>query len=167
MNTNKGSLEIMHSLTELAQEERTNYSFIFAGKVADDIRDSFYSLYSKIKDKVQIAVIDKYCSYNFFASLCISCDAIITPYKRTSQSSGLIGYASQFGKPVIAPNKGLLGSLVEEYNLGILIKDCSPHSLISAYKSVADGIYPRPNKKYCDDNSTEAFNKFILEYLND
>lgn len=167
MNTNKGSLDIMRSLTELSQEEISRYSFIFAGKIADDIKDSFYELYLKIKDNVNIVIIDKYCSYSFFASLCISCDAIITPYKRTSQSSGLIGYASQFGRPVIAPKKGLLGSLVEEYNLGVLINDCSPRSLISAYKSVAEGKCPRPNKKYCEDNNVEAFNKYLLEYIND
>lgn len=167
MNTNKGTLEIMNSLTRLSQEETETYSFIFAGKIAEDIKDSFYALYSKVKENLHIIIIDKYCSYDFFASLCISCDAIITPYKRTSQSSGLIGYASQFGKPVIAPNKGLLGNLVKEYNLGILIKDCTPLSLISAYKSVAEGNCPRPNRKYCEDNSVDEFNKYILEYLND
>ena len=63
----------------------------------------------------------------------MSCDVILTPYKRINTSSGAIGYAAQFKKPVIATGGGLLGKLVNKYHLGVLISDVSG-------ESIADGI---------------------------
>lgn len=167
MNSNKGTIEILRSVKELVLDEKEKYTFFFAGRIAEDIRDVFYGLYERLKNSVQIVVIDQYCDYDFFSSLCTSCDAILIPYKRTSQSSGLIGYASQFGKPVIAPSKGLLGTLVRKYKLGILINDRTPQSLISAYKKVANGQFVSPSNDYCEDNSIESFRDHILKYIND
>ncbi|UKK67567.1 glycosyltransferase family 1 protein [Prevotella communis] len=166
MNSNKGTIEILLSVRELTQDEKEKYTFFFAGRIAEDIREEFYNLYERLKDRVQIVVIDQYCDYDFFASLCTACNAILTPYKRTSQSSGLIGYASQFGKPVIAPSKGLLGNLVGKYKLGLLINDCTPQSLISAYKKVENSQFVSPSKRYCDDNSIESFKEHILKNIN-
>lgn len=165
MNSNKGSLEIMESIRELSQEKKEKYAFFFAGKIYDDIKDDFYGLYNKLRHEVQIVLIDNYCDYDLLFSLCISCDAILTPYKRTSQSSGLIGYASQFGKPVIAPSKGLLGNLVRNYKLGLLINNRDPHTLIAAYNLIAKGEFVSPSRDYCNDNSVESFKKYILNYI--
>jgi glycosyltransferase involved in cell wall biosynthesis len=166
MNGNKGTIELLESLKSLPFSEGQKYAFFFAGKVADSIRERFYALVEEVKDKVQIIVKDEYCSYDFFASLCTACDAVVTPYKRTAQSSGLIGYASQFGKPVIAPDKGLLGQLVKKYDLGILIKDITPNSLISAYKKISDGDYRKPTKRYCEDNTIQKFQEIIAKCFN-
>ena len=167
MNDNKGTLEIAHSLLELSTDEKRKYSFFFAGKMADYIKSEFYGIIEKLKQEgiLDINVVDEYCSYVFFASLCMACNAILTPYRRTAQSSGLIGYASQFGKPVIAPSKGLLGNLVEKYELGLLISDCSPNSLVDAYSKIAQGAVRNPGREYCNDNSVENFQKVLKQSL--
>lgn len=163
MNDNKGTLEIAHSLLELSTDEKRKYSFFFAGKMADYIKSEFYEIIERQKQEgeLEINIVDEYCSYSFFASLCMACNAILIPYRRTAQSSGLIGYASQFGKPVIAPSKGLLGNLVEKYKLGILIRDCSPKSLVEAYEKVAQGKVSNPNRDYCIENSVENFQEVL------
>lgn len=165
MSSNKGTLEVLESIRYLSQEEKNRFAFVLAGRIADDIRNEFYSQYNLLKDNVQMVVVDEYCSYNYFASLCVSCDAILTPYRRTSQSSGLIGYASQFKKPVIAPSKGLLGKLVSDYKLGILVDDCSPQKLIEAYNLIANGRFETPSNDYCEIHSIEAFKIKILNYI--
>ena len=165
MNTNKATLEILESMKGLTPEEKRNYSFFFAGRVESDIKDRFYQLYEELKNDVQIIVKDEFCSYEFFASLCTACDAILTPYRRTAQSSGLIGYASQFGKPVIAVTKGLLGQLVREYELGVLIDDNDPDSMEAGYRRIAEGNFKKPTKKYCEQNSIESFQKTIIDSL--
>ncbi len=162
MNSNKGTIEILKSIRALSKKEKEDYCFFFAGKISSGIKDRFYRLYNELKDEVEIIVKDEFCSYEFFASLCTACDAILTPYRRTAQSSGLIGYASQFEKPVIAVNKGLLGQLVREYELGILIEDNDPESLIEGYRKIAEGTYKKPTKRYCEQNSIESFQKAII-----
>lgn len=169
MNDNKGTLEIAHSLLELSEDEKKKYSFFFAGKMADNIKPEFYEIIERLKQKgeLEINIVDEYCSYSFFASLCMACNAILTPYRRTAQSSGLIGYASQFGKPVIAPSKGLLGNLVEKYKLGVLMHDCSPKSLIEAYGKVAKGKVSNPDREYCIENSVEKFQEVLSRTIKD
>lgn len=159
---NKSTVDILESIKLLNAEERKKFSFAFAGKVYDDIKTRFYSLVNELQGEVQIVVIDKYCSYYTFASMCMACDAILTPYRRTAQSSGLIGYAAQFHKPVIAPNRGLLGDLVKSYGLGLVIDDISPEMLVDAYRKVARGEVDIPNDNYCAQNSVEEFQKVIL-----
>lgn len=162
---NKSTIEILESIKLLNTEEKGTFTFAFAGKVHDDIKPQFYDLINELKGKVQIVVIDSFCPYETFASMCIACDAILTPYRRTAQSSGLIGYASQFHKPVIAPNKGLLGDLVKSYGLGLVIEDNTPEMLVDAYRKVARGEVDIPNDNYCVQNSVEEFQKVILSCM--
>lgn len=165
MNANKGTLEIMESIKELDEIERQKYSFIFAGRIYDDIKNEFYLRYNELKDDAQIIVKDEYCSYDFFASLCEACNAILIPYKRTSQSSGLIGYASRYGKPVLVPSKGLLGHLVLKYKLGILLDSCDSKSLKKAYKRISIGDFVPPNNEYCKINNVKNFQTVIKNNL--
>ena len=161
MNSNKGTLDLLESLVKMEDEECREYAFFLAGRVDKKIKQRFMELVDKVKGKVQIVVKDDYCSYEFFASLCAACNAIVIPYKRTAQSSGLIGYASQFGKPVIAPAKGLLGQLVREYGLGILIEEVTSENLMAAFQKIAKGNYQKPSKRYCEENTIESFQKTI------
>lgn len=161
----KSTLEILHSIISLSQEIAKDYCFVFAGVVQEEIREQFYSLLERAKLNAQIIVHDRYCSYEEFESLCIACNAILTPYKRTSQSSGLIGYASQFHKPVVAVKKGLLGILVSKFNLGLLIDKVDDESLIEAYSKIAAGEVKVPTSDYCEWNSVSNFQKAIISVI--
>ena len=165
LNTNKSTIEILESIRQINDEECGSFAFAFVGVVYEDIKLRFYEIYNELKDKVQIIVKDEYCSYKTFASLCIACDAILTPYRRTAQSSGLIGYAAQFHKPVIAPDKGLLGSLVKSYGLGLLISDISSECLTEAYRKVSRGEVKISDSNYCVNNSVEAFQNVVFNSL--
>lgn len=165
LNGNKGTLEILESIKNLPMDEQGKYVFFFAGRVSDGIKAKFYEILSGIGKKTTVVVKDEFCSYEFLASLCIACDAILTPYRRTAQSSGLIGYASQFGKPVIAVSKGLLGQLVKEFGLGVLVENNSIENLQHSYRVIADGNYQKPTKRYCNQNSITSFQMTIQKSL--
>lgn len=161
MNENKGSKEILKSLIDMKQDDLANKVFFFAGKVENDIKNDFYQLLNEAKKEARIHLIDDFCSFELLGQLCQECDAIIIPYKRTSQSSGIIGYASQFGKPVIGPESGLLGNIIKEFKLGILLREISSESLIKAYKMIEEGTYEKPNKDYCMTHTIESFQDVV------
>lgn len=165
LNTNKGTIELLKSLELLDNHEKKEYVFIIAGSVSEDIKESFYALYNKLKDSVKIIIKDEFCSYEYLAALCETCNALVLPYKRTAQSSGLIGYASQFHKPVIAPNKGLLGRLIKEYDLGLLIDDISSEALVNAYKLVAQKKIEAPSDRYCKNNNVQLYQEVVNNCL--
>lgn len=166
LSVNKSTIEILTSLKHLDDEVKKHYVFIFAGVVHDEIKKEFYQLLESLDSSIQIIVEDRFCTYEEIASFCVSSNALLLPYKRTSQSSGIIGYASQFGCPVIATSKGLLGKLVKQYNLGILIDDITPECLIDAYRRIEEGRTEKPSMQYCDSHNIEQFQSVIKTCIN-
>lgn len=162
----KGTIDILDAIELLNQNELNDKCFIFAGRVYDDIKDEFYRKLEILRDKVQIIVYDEFCDYSFLGSLCMTTDFILIPYKRTSNSSGLIGYAAQFGKPVIAPQEKFLGKLVRKYNLGITIADTKPETIAQEIKKVYENKRDKLfSSKYIEENNVSSFTKVIFKDL--
>lgn len=119
MTSRKGTIEILNAIALLDKEKLVGKRFLFAGKVADAIKEKFYNIIENIKDKANIIVYDKFCEYDFFGEICKAADYILIPYKNVSQSSGLCTYAAQFKTPVIGPSEGLLGEIIRDNGIGI------------------------------------------------
>lgn len=161
MSVRKGTIAILDSLKYLTNEEKSKYVFLFAGKVLPDVFDEFYErVRLLLQTGCNIIVKDEFCSYEYFSSLCNACDCILIPYFETAQSSGIIGYAAQFGRPVIASKYGLLGKLVRKYHLG-LTTDCTSRNLTNLYQRIENWNGQGATRKYCIDNSLQAFQETI------
>lgn len=163
MTERKGTIEILRAISLIAEEELTDIQFVFAGKIQDDIKYIFYQLYDQLKSKVDLVVCDRFCTFEEIAFLCSQSQCIIIPYKETAQSSGVIGYAAQFSKPVIAPSQGLIGKLVKHYRLGILINEINPNEIYNAlfHELPLFNICSMHADKYISDNSVGAFKQII------
>lgn len=161
----KGTMIILDSLNLLSDVDTRKYAFILAGRVPNEIKESFYSKIDEIKKKgVQLYINDSFCEYSFLGALCSECDAILVPYLDTTRSSGIIGYASQFQKPVIAPASGLIGRLVKSYKLGYLIPSLAPNCLCEAYRSFDKKSFDvMSSSMYSSSHNVEEFSKVIRE----
>ena len=115
----KGTIDILKSIIASKKGELKDSCFVFAGRINKNTLNDFYDLLSVAKEKTRILVFDQFCSYDFLWNLCYSCDVILMPYNLTSLSSGILGYAAVFNKPVIGPDNGLIGNLIKKYELGI------------------------------------------------
>lgn len=94
-------------------------------------------------------------------------DVLLMPYKRPEFSSGVLGLAAQYRLPVIGPRSGLLGSLIEEYKLGVTI-NVSVSSLIKAITYFTFNeipFNPEGAESYLNFNSTENFSEVILNTI--
>lgn len=161
LDRRKGTLKILDAISHLSEEERNNSCFIFAGRIYSDIKDEFYKKENNLAGTARIIVKDEFCSYSYLASLCNCCDAIMMPYENANRSSGILGYASQFGKPVISPDSGLIGNLVARYRLGLYGNVKDPGSLAEMMRCVINREYDRPSQEYCSANSVDAFCRII------
>lgn len=158
----KGTLEILNSILLIPEEEQDQYCFVFAGCIQDVIRKDFERLLTEIrKSKVLCLVFNEFCSYEFLGCWCHACDAILLPYLMAYNSSGCIGYAAQFNKPVIGPAYGLLGKLIRQYALGVSLQLISPEKLVQAYHDVVD--FSCQGKEYLMHNSVEQFYQVIIQ----
>ncbi len=163
LSARKGTVLLLKAITLIGKEQLNDMCFIFAGIVNEDIRQEFYSLISYLSGKVQIMVFDSFCSYTFIGSLCASSSYIVLPYSNVSRSSGVLGYAAQFGVPVIGPSHGLIGNLISRYKLGYRYKIEKPAYLSSILQKHAcmqkEMIY---GSSYMTANSVAMFQKVIL-----
>lgn len=160
----KGTLDVIQSIRLLDNEKRSNYWFVFAGTLNKDIKEKFYQIYDEIQDTCHIILNDEFCSFEYLVSLCQACDAILAPYHQTNLSSGMFGYASQFGKPLIAPSQGLIGEIMRKYGLGIEIEQVDEVNLCKAYTMVSNTNIV-VTREYVDNNNVESFLSTISSYL--
>ena len=149
----KGTLEILKAIMITDEKTLSNQSFVFAGKVYDDIREEFYNLLEQAKQRTNILVFDEFCQYDFLYNLCKTCDCILIPYKMTNLSSGILGYAALFNKPVIAPEQGLIGDIVRENSLGVTLRDVSASGISAAFNIYPESII----NNYVTENSVDNF----------
>ena len=164
LSKRKGTLDIMKSIRTLDETNRRNYWFVFAGVIYADMKEAFYQMYDELKNDCHIIVKDEFCSYEYLASLCQACNAILAPYHNTDLSSGMFGYASQFGKPLISPSQGLVGKIVEQYGLGLKINSINEEMLCEAYGKVANEKM-EVTKDYTLNNNVKNFQEMISRYL--
>lgn len=152
----KGTTDILKSIIASKKGELKDSCFVFAGRINKNISNEFYDLLSVAKEKTRVLVFDKFCSYDFLCDLCYSCDVILMPYYLTNLSSGVLGYAALFKKPIVGPNNGLIGKLIEKYHLGIN----TPIPLSSPVFQVQSD--EAGFERYIMTNSLEKFKQIIM-----
>lgn len=163
MNARKGTLLILKALLQIPKEDLKDKVFVFAGKIGKDINNEFFELVAQLQHDVKIIVFNEFCSYEKLADLCTSSDFILIPYKNTSYSSGVVGYASLFNKTVIGPGDGILGKLILRNNLGFVMPSQTVQCLADLIKS-AKKI--RTNgEKYVQKNNVSNFVRSIVTDL--
>lgn len=154
----KGTIDILKSIIASKKGELKDSCFVFAGRINKNISNEFYDLLSVAKEKTKIMVFDQFCSYDFLWNLCYSCDVILMPYYLTNLSSGVLGYAALFHKPVIGPDNGLIGKLIDKYHLGIN----TPIPLMSNVFQVKAHNSEAGCERYVMTNSLEKFKQIIM-----
>lgn len=165
MDVRKGTLDLLKAITLLKKEQMQNRVFIFAGKVSKTIKTNFYNLVNQAKENgARILVYDEFCEFPFLNELCSISDYLVIPYRNTELSSGVIGYAAQFGKRLIGPAEGVIGKLIRQSKGSISIKRLTPEK-IAREISLEQRHACTPNKAYLDKNSVSAFQKTVMEIL--
>lgn len=161
LSERKGTMDVIKSLAMLSADECSKYHFIFAGRLTADIASQFKDIYNSIKDRVSITLFEQFCSYELINNLCYTCDVILATHKKTSLSSGVIGYAAHYRKPLIGSSKGLIGCLIRKYEIGYQIDDITPEILCQTYSKKC--ISGNKASNYEIDNNIEAFNAITLD----
>lgn len=156
MDRRKGTLEILKATQLLTSDQLMNIHFIFAGKVSGFIRDEFYMLVEKAREKgANITIEDDFISYERINDFCHSSNAILAPYLLTDLSSGVIGYGAVHNIPIIGPSNGLIGELIRDNGLGLTIDKISPESISDVL------IAFKPNKIYSEYTKTNTIPSFL------
>lgn len=155
----KGTLNILKAIDQMQPDECKRFVLITAGQ-STPIQPEFNKLVDKIKNKIQIIHIEGFIPFEQLADIFSTCDFVIIPYLTKSQSSGIVGHAAYYEKPVIVARGGVIGKMVRKWKLGILLDEPSTHC-IQEFLSKDIVTYQCKNT-YCIDHSVEIFNKTIF-----
>lgn len=155
----KGTLNILKAIDQMQPDECKRLVLITAGQ-STPIQPEFNKLVDKIKNKIQIIHIEGFIPFEQLADLFSTCDFVIIPYLTKSQSSGIVGHAAYYEKPVIVARGGVIGKMVRKWKLGILLDEPSIYC-IQEFLSKDIVAYQSKNT-YCIDHSVEIFNKIIF-----
>ncbi len=158
----KGTIEILKAIKAADSDVMHKCCFIFAGKIYADIEELFYSLATEVNKKTQIIIYNEFCDYDFIASLCLSSDFLLMPYKVASQSSGVLAYGARFGVPVVGPGFGLIGKLIKRHNLGITLDNTSAREIEIFFNSIETTKYVVATS-YIRDKTVADFVEKIFE----
>ena len=161
----KGTVELLKAILLTPKDVAQQLCFILAGKVPDDLHDEIYSLVGQCSIHTTLIFHDEFCSFEYISEICRRSDFILMPYSQSSSSSGMYGYAAQFGVPIVAPNKNMTRKIVRRNQLGILLDDISPKGLSEFYCTIPSREKYRVGTRYLETNTVAAFTDAIFSKI--
>ena len=156
----KRVLNIVDAMTNLPPELANRCVYIVAGKVEDQFKDEFLKAVRDAQSKARIIAIPEFVSTGFINGMCKEGDFLMMPYENNGKSSGMFGYASYFGIPLVASKGGLIEEIINDYKLGYCLEDISSKGIVSFItKHVADKT--RPTQAYYVDHHVSIFKETL------
>jgi len=164
MSDRKGTQIILDSIELLPPEYMKDLAFLFIGKPCnknfkDKINEKIL-LYKKIYPSINIYYYSDFVSVGMMEAYFEISDLVLIPYISNNMSSGVLGHAVKYNKPIVS-GKGLLGEIVCDNNLGFSInvsKNAIRDVIVEflKYGKVING------ESYVNEHSIENFSKIIL-----
>lgn len=158
LSARKGIFLVVEALKRLSINISSHIEVVFAGKVVAKDREDFLAALSDIeRDKPGITIRhhDYFQPYQTIPELFSNCDCVLVPYIGNQASSGICGHAALYGKPVIGPDRGLIGNLILTYDLGYAINGLDATKLASAIANFFN------DRKSCTE--TKGMQRFVRE----
>ena len=167
LSERKGTLELLSSFDYLNSNTKQKIALLIIGKASVDfdklINNKILSI-QQLYPETCLIYKNEYVSDSLMKCYFEQCDLVLIPYKTGESSSGIIGHSNASRKPVIATNKGLLGDLVKNNNLGLLIEESSPDLISKAIQTFMDNpIEFNKSDEYLITHSPTIFARTIFE----
>jgi len=132
----KGVLQLLDALSLLSAPSRATARVVLAGNVEPDIAEEFATRIQRLHAAQGaddcLRVVDRFLTTPELAWLVRQSTVILAPYQRFVGSSGVLGWAAEARKPVIAQDYGLVGALVRNYRLGLAVDASDPVRIAEA-----------------------------------
>lgn len=164
MNSYKNTLGILEALCMFHPESDQKPVVIFAGQVSQDIRQDFDALFQKAQAHARLLLLEGFLPFDRMADLFVTCDYVLIPYSVKGQSSGIVGHAAYYEKPVVVVKGGVIGKMVRKWKLGYHLADHSAPSIYSFLCSSLDRVpVSTEGNTYADDHSVKAFCNIVFD----
>lgn len=169
----KGVLRFLDAVHRLSDEEAKRLGVHLLGKTRSDLRDDLPARIDRLRKtqpNLSVHFEDRFLSETELDGALRSTDFIVAPYLRTEGSSGVLGHAAHYERPVVGPNTGLIGSLIDEYDLGLTVDTVSTATLTDGLRRCLDMKVGSDQtvgsvagmRRYVSERTPEAFAKKLF-----
>lgn len=159
----KGTFDIINAMKLLPDDVRQKFKLVICGCSPIKIdNDKAIEGVDELKNLMDIEFYNSFVSPEFLHSQYNRADIILIPYRNFAQSSGNLGHAASYGKPVIGPGQGLLGHIIRKYKLGYCLKTLTPESIATTLSEIKLGSKDFGFKEYTNLCSPKLFSKLLL-----
>jgi glycosyltransferase involved in cell wall biosynthesis len=160
---------VLQSLKLIPIEFREKIKFVICGVV----HDVHYEQY--IHDLIDNHIIDnlifikKFMTSEEIDFMISKSDIVMAAYLNFFYSSGIVGNASKFNKPVICANEGMMANIIQSYGIGILVNPKSPIEIANAIYELLfdDSNNMNLNRKYSEYFNNNHYSKFASNLFDD
>ena len=127
MSPRKGCLEVIKALNKANFPNGTKVSLKLMGAFSKEYPEYEELLLSEIEAlklarmDVQVKLKNEFITNEAFCQEISNSDCVLAPYIGFFGSSGMIGHACRYEKPLLVSSKGLIGEIVRESKLGICV----------------------------------------------
>ena len=171
LDRRKGLLTLLEAVRRLDPTVARNLALIVAGRTDAPVAKAASSFARRIAEQRPEAWVrfeDRHLAAGEIAALVGRSDLVLVPYQRFVGSSGVLLWAAAAGKPVLAPDYGLLGRLVREHRLGLTTDTIDPNRLAEALTAAvrhSPGAFfdPAATRRYSDAHAPATFARAVID----
>ncbi len=165
----KGFHEIINLLAKY-ENRLDNISFTFAGRLSEDTE----KFRKAITQSEMLNWEEGFFPEEIIRKIYSSCDYVILPYSTAfNSSSGIMAYATAFGKPLITTEHGCVGFRIDYYKMGYTYKygdvdglyaliDKLPNAQSKKYQNLSIGCRKFSSAHSIDEHTGKIFTKLGL-----
>jgi glycosyltransferase involved in cell wall biosynthesis len=168
----KGVLEAIDAFHLFSAEEASDAAFHLLGETRSDLRDLLSDSLCDLKadqPELHVHFEDRFLSETELVYALKRSDAVLAPYLRTEGSSGVLSHSANHGLPVVGSETGLIGQLIQEYELGSTVDVRSPNRLCEAMlmylRDADEEMSTAGMQTYVDERSPRAFAEKIVSTI--
>ncbi len=152
----KGPLVLLEALERIAPSVAARIAILLAGRVDPAIRDRIDASRRRLALRhpgLDLQVADRRLERAELESLVRHSDVVLAPYQRFVGSSGVLLWAANAGRPVLAQEYGLVGRLTRDHGLGLAADSSDPACLAAAITQMVE----RGPQNFIDRQAARAF----------
>lgn len=168
----KGIHPTLDAFRRLPAEHAAQMSLHLLGRSREDLSDTLPELVEAVRRKqprLQVHFEDRYLSETELEVALDRSDVVLTPYLRTEGSSGVLGHAASHRLPVIGPCTGLIGQLIEAYDLGMCLKQITAQTLSAALSAHVAASQPQASlsgmQRYVEERKPSDFARTLVDFF--
>ncbi len=131
MAPRKGLVPMLKAIALAPPDRLGTIDLHIAGKFQDEtMRREVDAILADIeKAGVRVSVEDRYLSNAELDDAIAACDLVLAPYQNHIGSSGVLGQAARFGKPILGQSSYQIGAEIRAFGLGVEVNSSSVTAL--------------------------------------